>query len=275
MADGLNPATSSEALLIDWRNAPLHRTLAVMLPVPQRLVIASIHDVSPRFEGEVDDLLHKLQSHVGNHIAMLVVPNHWGDAPIIAGSPFATRLRSWADSGIEMMLHGFYHRDDCRHVNRSARLRGSFMTAGEGEFLGLSRGDATARIVEGRALIEDVIGRPIDGFVAPAWLYGPGALEALADSAIPLAEDHLKVWSPVTGRQLSRGPVITWASRTRWRLASSLAAAAVLRRAPLNVLRIGVHPPDVRHSALVKSIEKTFATVLRSRRPGRYADLLN
>jgi predicted deacetylase len=246
-----------------------------MLPVPQRFVIASIHDVSPRFEREVELLLPKLQSHVGSRIAMLVVPNRWGDAPIIAGSPFATRLRGWADAGVEMMLHGFYHRDDCRYVNRTDRLRGRFLTAGEGEFLGLSRSEAATRIADGRALIEDVIGRPIDGFVAPAWLYGAGALEALADSSIPLAEDHMRVWSPATGRQLARGPVITWASRTRWRLASSLAAAAVLRNAPLNVLRIGVHPPDIRHPALVRSIDKTFTAALRTRRPGSYADLLN
>lgn len=205
---------------------------------------------------------------------MLVVPNHWGDAPIRPGSPFARRLRGWADAGIEMMLHGFYHRDDCRHMNRADRLRGSFMTAGEGEFLGLSRKDAAARIGEGRALLEDVIGRPIDGFVAPAWLYGPGALEALADCAIPLAEDHMRVWSPATGERLARGPVITWASRSRWRLASSLAAAAALRRAPLGVLRIGVHPPDIHHPALVRSIDKTFVAALRTRRAGRYADLL-
>jgi len=76
-------------------------------------------------------------------------------------------------------------------------------------------------------------------------------------------------------RRFDFSPQRPYASRTRWRLASSLAAAAVLRRAPLNVLRIGVHPPDIRHPALVKSIEKTFATALRSRRPGRYADLLN
>jgi predicted deacetylase len=206
---------------------------------------------------------------------MLVVPNHWGDAPIRPGSPFAQRLRGWADAGIEMMLHGFYHRDDCRHVNRADRLRGSFMTAGEGEFLGLSRKDAVARIGEGRALLEDVIGRAIDGFVAPAWLYGPGALEALADCAIPLAEDHMQVWSPVTGERLARGPVITWASRSRWRLASSLAAAAALRRATLGVLRVGVHPPDIRHPALVRSIDKTFVAALRTRRAGRYADLLH
>jgi hypothetical protein len=68
--------------------------------------------------------------------------------------------------------------------------------------------------------------------------------------------------------------VITWASRTRFRLASSLAAAAALRNAPLDVLRIGVHPPDVRHPALVRSIEKTMRQAVRRRRPARYAGLL-
>jgi uncharacterized protein len=123
-------------------------------------------------------------------------------------------------------------------------------------------------------LVEDVIGRSIDGFVAPAWLYGEGALLALAESGVPLAEDHWRVWSPSTGARLASGPVITWASRTRLRLASSLLAAAALRRAPLDVLRIGVHPPDCRHPALVRSIEKTFRTARKTRRPGRYSDLL-
>lgn len=246
-----------------------------MPSAPGRLVIASIHDVSPRFESEVDELLGLLRPHVQKRLAMLVVPNHWGEAPIRPGSTFASRLRKWAEEGIEMMLHGFTHRDDSSHQGAGNRLRAGVMTAGEGEFLGLSRSEAQSRIHEGRALIEDVIGRPIDGFVAPAWLYGPGAMEALAESDIPLAEDHFRVWSPRTGRQLSKGPVITWASRTRWRLVSSLAAAAALRHAPLNVLRIGVHPPDVRHEKLVGSIGKTFSSALRSRRPGRYADLLN
>lgn len=206
---------------------------------------------------------------------MLVVPNHWGDAPIRPGSPFATKLRGWADAGIEMMLHGFTHRDDARHEGSADKFRAGFMTAGEGEFLGLTHSQAASRIAQGRALIEDVIGRPIDGFVAPAWLYGPGALEALSDDRIALAEDHFQVWSPATGKRLSRGPVITWASRTRWRLISSLAAAAALRHVPLDVIRIGVHPPDVRHPKLVNSIGKTFRAALRSRSPGRYADLLN
>jgi uncharacterized protein len=239
-----------------------------------RLLLASIHDVSPRFEGEVDRLLELLMPHVGDRVAMLVVPNHWGDAPIVAGTPFATRLRGWAAAGLEMFLHGYYHRDDSLHRGAGDRLRARVMTAREGEFLGLSRSEADQRITAGRKLVENVIGRSIDGFVAPAWLYGRGACEALQEAALPIAEDHFRVWSPASGRQLAWGPVITWASRTPMRFASSLAAAAALRHAPIQVLRIGVHPPDVRHPALVASIEKTFASVARSRRPGRYSDLL-
>src|SRR6476646_3707590 len=117
-----------------------------MSALPRRLLLASIHDVSPPFESEVDRLLDLLAPHVGKRLAMLVVPNHWGDAPIIPGSPFATRLRSWADDGVEMFLHGFTHRDDSRHGDPAARARARFMTAGEGEFLGLGDAAAAARI---------------------------------------------------------------------------------------------------------------------------------
>jgi hypothetical protein len=242
--------------------------------VSDRLLLASIHDVSPRFESEIDRLLGLLAPSVGSRVALLAVPNHWGDAPIMPGSPFAGRLRRWADRGMEIFLHGYFHRDDARHGRTADRIRGRFMTAGEGEFLGLSRDEACRRIAEGRSLLEDVIGRPIDGFVAPAWLYGDEALAALTECQIPIAEDHLCVWSPANGARLAKGPVITWASRTRTRAASSLLAAAALRRAPMNVLRVGVHPPDCRHPALVRSIEKTLKLAARDRRPGRYSDLL-
>jgi predicted deacetylase len=239
----------------------------------ERLLLASIHDVSPRFESEVDRLMELIAPHVGERLAMLVVPNHWGEAPIVPGSPFAARLRGWADAGIEMFLHGYFHRDEARHGGAD-QLRARFMTAGEGEFLGVSQTAAASRIAEGRALLEDVIGRRIDGFVAPAWLYGKGALAALAQCGISIAEDHMHVWSPATGAILARGPVITWASRTPLRLTSSLMAAAALRNAPPRVLRIGVHPPDSRHPKLVRSIEKTLAKAVKSHRAAGYSDLL-
>lgn len=219
--------------------------------------------------------MDELRAHVGDRLAMLVVPNHWGDAPIVPGSAFATRLRNWADAGVEIFLHGFYHRDEAQHRGAANRLRARLMTASEGEFLGLSRVEAAKRIADGQSLLEGVTGRPIDGFVAPAWLYGDGALEALRDARVPIAEDHLHVWSPRTGEKLARGPVITWASRTRGRLFSSLVAAAALRHAPIHPLRVGVHPPDVHSPALLRSIDATFRTALRTRRPGGYQDLRN
>ena len=240
----------------------------------QRILLASIHDVSPRFESEVDALVERLERSVGHRIAMLVVPNHWHASPILPGSSFAAKLRSWADNGIEMFLHGFFHRDEAQHAGAINRLRAAHMTAGEGEFLGLSREEATQRITDGRALLEDVIGRGIDGFVAPAWLYGDGALEALREEGIALAEDHWRVWSPRSGQTLARGPVITWASRSRARLLSSLAAAAALRHLPIPVLRLGVHPPDVRSPRLLRSIDASLAAGLRSRRAGSYSELL-
>jgi predicted deacetylase len=148
------------------------------------------------------------------------------------------------------------------------------MTAREGEFLGLSKLQAAKRIAEGRSLLEDITGRPVAGFVAPAWLYGPGAHAALAESGLHVAEDHWRVWSPATGRVLAKGPVITWASRTPARLASSLAAAAMLCRfAPQNVLRIAVHPGDCGSPALLESIRKAFTAASANRSPARYLDL--
>src|SRR6476659_5995815 len=107
-----------------------------MSALPERLLLASIHDVSPRFESEVDRLIDLLGPHVGKRLAMLVVPNHWGDAPIIPGSPFASRLRGWAEQGVVIFLHGFTHRDDADHAGAADQMRARFMTASEGEFLG-------------------------------------------------------------------------------------------------------------------------------------------
>lgn len=237
-----------------------------------KTLLASIHDVSPRFEAEVDQLLDRLAPHVGRRLAMLVVPDHWSSAPITPA--FAQRLRGWADEGVEMFVHGWTHRDDAEHSGAD-RWRARHMTAGEGEFLGLSRTEALARMRRGQALIADVTGRAPAGFIAPAWLYSEGARAALADAGFALAEDHRRVWRPRDGAVLARGPVITWASRSRWRRLSSLWAAAALRRAlqPLPAVRIAVHPGDVRSPALLRSIDRTFAA-FAGRRAAAYADLL-
>jgi predicted deacetylase len=243
----------------------------------KRRLLVSIHDVGPAFEREVDGLLDILTRHVSlDRLAMLVVPDHWGEAPLQNAPVFAARLRDWSASGVEMFVHGWFHRDHTTHPNGLARFKAQHMTAGEGEFLGLDTAEAARRMADGRTLIEDVIGRPVAGFIAPAWLYGAGAREALAASGFALAEDHLRIWQPDSGAVLAHGPVVTWASRSRGRILSSLAVAAVARAGLFRfpVLRMAVHPGDLRIPALVRSIDRTLAALVTRRLPICYTDLL-
>ncbi len=242
-----------------------------------RRLLASIHDVTPAHEARLDRLVPLVESAVGRgRFAMLVVPDFHGGAPLIGGTAFARRIRSWSDSGCEIFLHGFTHRDDSSHSGRLAQMKAKKLTAGEGEFLGLDADEAARRLRSGRSLIEDIIGRPVAGFIAPAWLYGPRIPDLLAALEFPLAEDHFKVWSPIDGAVLTRGPVITYASRSPARLASSLLwsriASLLLRGA--RVVRHAVHPHDVDAPELIAEISRSLAGFARSHRPSAYADLV-
>lgn len=239
-------------------------------------LLASIHDVGPRFEREVDQLADQLGRILGGpKFAMLVVADHWGEAPLAQAPAFQRRLRDWAEAGVEMFVHGWFHKDLAEHSG-AASFKARHMTAGEGEFLGLTREVAAQRMADGKALLEDIIGRPAAGFIAPAWLYGDGAREALAASGFALAEDHFRVWRPQDGQVLAKGPVITWASRSRGRQLSSRFFAGLARLAlhPQHVVRVAVHPGDTTVPALIGSIERTYSAFAARRPAGRYADLL-
>jgi predicted deacetylase len=169
-----------------------------------------------------------------------------------------------------MFLHGWRHRDDA-----PAGFKARHMTAGEGEFAALDEAEASRRLVAGRAVVEDAIGRPVAGFIAPAWLYGPGAMAAIKAQGFALAEDHMKVWRPSDGTVLARGPVITWASRSRPRIASSLFFGGLARVGlqPMPTVRIAVHPGDTSVPALLTSIDAALAALAPGRVAARYADL--
>lgn len=241
----------------------------------EKRLLASIHDVGPRFESQVEQLVELLGRRLGkSQFAMLVVPDHWGGAPLREDKAFQAKLRAWSDAGVEMFVHGWFHRDSVRHRG-TAGFKARHMTAGEGEFLGLEEADALRLMQDGKALIEDAIGRETAGFIAPAWLYGDGARAALRHAGFAMAEDHWKVWDAVSDRVLASGPVITWASRSPARTASSLAFAALARQVlPFTTtVRIAVHPGDVSKASLIASIDATLRRFTRSHRPARYAEL--
>lgn len=239
-------------------------------------LFCSIHDVGPRFDREVDQLAELYDRQLGHaKFAMLVVPDHWGAAPLTENKAFQAKLRSWSDAGVEMFVHGWFHRDTASHSGL-AKFKAGNLTAGEGEFLGLDHAEALQRMTDGKALIEDIIGRKAAGFIAPAWLYGPGAMSALAQAGFALAEDHFKVWQPESGKVLARGPVITWASRSRMRQLSSRFFAGIARVALQGQrdVRLAVHPGDINVQQLTRSIAATLAAFTSGRQTARYADLI-
>jgi predicted deacetylase len=239
-------------------------------------MVVAIHDVAPAFETQIDRLLGLTEAVTGQgRLAMLIVPDHWNGGSLKAGSRFATRVRDWSDAGIEMILHGWSHRDDSSHERRADAFRARHFTAGEGEFLGLGKAEARDRLMRGRTLLEDIIGRPVNGFIAPAWLYGKGAKAALGECGFTMAEDHMRVWNPASGRRMVQGPVISWASRSRTRIASSLlfAMVAPVLLARQHLVRIALHPGDAAVPELVNSIERTLRHFGQHRAVVRYADL--
>ena len=84
------------------------------------------------------------------------------------------------------------------------------------------------------------------------------------------------MWQPASGQVLAKGPVITWASRSRPRQWSSRLFAGLARTAlhGQSVVRIAVHPGDVTVPALLGSIAATFRAFAVRRPVGRYAELL-
>ena len=95
----------------------------------QQRLIAAIHDVGPGFAPQVDQLVALLEARLGGlRFAMLVVPDHWGANPLQADQAFCRRLRGWADSGIEMFVHGWFHKDEAHHRGATS-LKARYMTA--------------------------------------------------------------------------------------------------------------------------------------------------
>lgn len=213
---------------------------------------------------------------VGSRYSMLVVPNFWSQWPLEDHPEFARWLRRREEKGVEMILHGYYHRDHQTHTRPSSRLLARLMTAGEGEFLGLDYDQATERIEEGKRALRSVLERPVEGFVAPAWLYSDATRRVLRDQRFGFAEDHWSVWKPAEAdRTLCRSPVISYSSRTKSRIVTSWlwSRCSVATLGRFHVLRQAIHPHDLDSRAIFSEIKRALACLMARREIIQYKDL--
>lgn len=231
--------------------------------------LVSLHDVTPRHEKAVENILEFLRSLGLPPVPLLVVPDFHGAWPLDEHPGFVERLLDWKKLGHELVLHGYGHlersEDAALPTTLAGRLRRQFLTAGEGEFLNLGPEAATERLRAGLAMWDRCGLGKVEGFVAPAWLFCKTLPHALWSQGFSWTEDHQGIHFAVD--PFVRAPVITWASRDpARRIGSRLYAQAALshwRRESL--IRIAIHPHDLDHPTLVRSIESTLRAALRQR----------
>ncbi len=239
-------------------------------PVPPLLCV-SIHDVAPSTWDDCARLAAALREVADLSLSWLVVPRYHGrlddDAALRAG------LDAALGRGDELVLHGYTHLDTAAAGQglRQRFLRGVY-TQREGEFAALGADEARRRIALGLDWFR-ARGWPVSGFVAPAWLMGQGAWEALGDFrfAYTTTFTRFHLLEGSKGRGAEQGvfaPSLVYAARNRSGRALSPVAAELVARwqagAPL--VRFSLHPPDARHPRLLAHAQDLVERLLRTRR---------
>ncbi len=219
----------------------------------------SIHDTSPTWRSEIEQALALCHAR---HIkpALLVVPNLHGEAPLLEHADFAEHLRSLQKEGHEMFLHGYFHKATATEAERGTNrvrwyVEQRLVSNREAEFGSLSAKETRARLQLGETVMCDA-GLTIDGFVPPAWTFSASLLEELTKREYAYTEDHLRIFSPKKrARQTSL--VLNFASRSKWRIASTAAFVRLATRLhPPLPTRIAIHPTDLRVPFLLGETER-------------------
>lgn len=241
-----------------------------LLPASQALIV-SIHDVSPHTRAECEEIFGQLRELGLKTCTWLVVADHHHRGHIRDDPDFCEWLRELERAGHEIVIHGFFHQ---RTRKRGESFRDRFFTrmytAEEGEFYDLNR-------VEALTLMEDAledfheIGLKPDGFIAPAWLLSVPAEEALKSAGFQYTTRLRNVRDLHSGRSYGSQSLV-WSTRSWWRRKVSLLwNRALFRRLADNpLMRIAIHPVDIRHPEVWRQIGSFVSQALLTRLPFTY-----
>jgi len=242
----------------------------------QRALVISIHDVAPSTRAKVEKILGSLAGHSVHTCSLLVVPDYHRLGSSFADRGFSSWLHALAANGHEIVIHGFFHqRARRRDENARAKIVTRLYTADEGEFFDLGYDEALRLI---RKAHDDfkAHGFHPTGFIAPAWLLGAEAERAVIDAGMSYTTT-LRAVRDFEGDRTIPSQSLVYSVRSGWRRISSLAwNRSLFRRLTSNpLLRLGIHPPDIEHTAIWKQIGEIVSEALLDRRAMTYQDLLN
>ena len=252
--------------------APLSTSIVADSRAMTTRLLVSIHDVTPLFENEVQQLWDWC-GESGFTPALLVVPNWHGAWPLHDHPRQVEWLQKRVAENAEIILHGERHDEYglARTIFDSLRALGR--TSREGEFLTLGYGDARDRIQRGLAVLRSLSLEP-QGFVPPAWLARNATFAAARDADLAFSEDAGSIRVHSTNQRI-HAPVIRWSARTSWRAHMSSAVAKTARslHAGKPIVRVALHPQDLAHPAAARSVQRELQFWAQCGKQVRYDSL--
>lgn len=216
-------------------------------PMNASSLLLVLHDVAPQTWDDYQPFVEAIDALGEVPMTWLVVPNYHKHNDLEAHPGFRRLLSSRIDRGDELALHGYFHCDEeaAPHNPRDWFMRRIYTH--EGEFYSLSQQAALARLRAGIEVFQRY-NWPLQGFVAPAWLMSEGTRQALRQLPLSYTSDpqHLYRLPDFTAID---APGLVWSARSAWRRGVSKLVSDQReqrwRQAP--VIRLGLHPVDMRH----------------------------
>ncbi|MEE9677177.1 DUF2334 domain-containing protein [Pseudomonas koreensis] len=212
-----------------------------------KAVCLVLHDVAPSTWADYQPFVETVDALGDVPMTWLVVPDFHRHDALDANPAFRRVLDARVARGDELALHGYYHDDQEPMPNTPRDWFMRRVYTHEGEFYRLSREAALARLHAGLEMFQRY-DWPVQGFVAPAWLMSDGTRQALRELPLSYTSDPQHLYRLPDFSAID-APGLVWSARSAWRrgLSKILSDQREQRWREASVIRLGLHPVDMRH----------------------------
>ncbi len=162
-----------------------------------RPFLVCIHDATPAYARETQEMIRDLAPFLGRRLSFGVVPNWHGEWPLAAHPDYCRLVR---ESSEELLLHGYFHR------RRRGRGPITLLAEGTDEMNGLDAEETRRTLERGQHVFTEVFGEPARGFLAPAWQ--PGHVRLGNGNTLGL--EHVLGFFSLESRAGRKVPLATW-----------------------------------------------------------------
>lgn len=212
-----------------------------------KAVCLVLHDVAPSTWADYQPFVEAVDALGDVPMTWLVVPDFHRHDALDANPAFRRVLDARVARGDELALHGYYHDDQEPMPNTPRDWFMRRVYTHEGEFYRLSREAALARLHAGLDMFQRY-DWPVRGFVAPAWLMSDGTRQALRELPLSYTSDPQHLYRLPDFSAID-APGLVWSARSAWRrgLSKIVSDQREQRWREASVIRLGLHPVDMRH----------------------------